>query len=872
MKDGSRLRNEIDRFVRARLEEKGWQLREEASKARHIRRVTFDLTGLPPTPEEIDAFLSDNSPQAYERLVDRLLSSKRYGERMAVEWLDVARYSDSYGYQVDRDRYVWPWRDWVVGAFNDNLPYDQFITWQLAGDLLPDPTRDQLLATTFNRLHSQKVEGGSVPEEFRVEYVADRTHTFGTAFLGLTLECSRCHDHKFDPISQREYYQFFAFFANIDEAGLYSYFTNSIPTPALLLPDEVQAGGLKEIEDAIALAERRLAAEGEHLVPALSGEIGHFTFDRRVDGKFPNEANAKVPAESSRANALVKGRQGQALRLTGDDAVNLKLGNFTRNQPFSVTWWMQTPDVKERAVIWHRSRAWTDAASRGFEVLLDKGRLRWSLIHFWPGNAISVRSIDVLPVSAWVHAAVTYDGSSRADGLRIFLDGREATVEIFRDHLRKNITGGGGDHIAIGQRFRDRGFTGGLVDEMRVFQRCLTREEIAMLSGHHTGELTEVTLAGTAEARARLKSLREERSALVDPIQEIMIMRETAQRRESHLLARGAYDARKDRVDPQTPAILPPMQQDFPRNRLGLARWLTDRQQPLTARVTVNRYWQLFFGKGLVATPEDFGSQGSPPTHPALLDWLACDFVHRGWDLKALVKGMVTSQTYRQRSTASPELLAGDPQNVWLARARRYRLPAEMIRDNMLAASGLLVDHLGGPPAKPYEVSASFKPMPHATDHGLYRRSLYTYWKRTSPAPVMIALDAPKRDVCMVKRAITATPLQAFVYLNDPQAIEAARTLAARVLDKRGGAPEDALLTEVFRRMTSRVPGPRELGVLTSMLEEQRAHFAGRRDEAKAYLGTGASPVAPGHDVATLAALTVVANSLMAYDDCVMKR
>ena len=865
-----RVRTDIDRFVQARLEAQSWELGEDASKERLIRRVTFDLTGLPPTPSEVDAFLADTEPKAYERLVERLFESEHHGERLAAEWMDVARYSDSYGYQVDRDRQVWPWRDWVIQAFNENLPYDDFITWQLAGDLLPNASKDQILATTFNRLHSQKVEGGSVPEEFRIEYVADRTHTFGTAFLGLTLECSRCHDHKYDPISQKEYYQFSSFFANIDEAGLYAYFNNSVPTPTLLLPNEKQEREIAANAAAISVAEATLFAAEPTSVEALSGQIGHFTFDERVDGKLPNQYKPDKPATSSNANKLISGKRGQAISLTGDDAVNLKLGNFSRNQPFSLAWWMKASELAERAVIVHRSRAWTDAASRGYEVLLENGHLRWSLIHFWPGNAISVRSTTLIAPDTWVHVSVTSDGSSRADGLKIYVDGKISTVEVVRDELTKNITGGGGDEIALGERFRDRGFRGGTIDDFRVFERAITRDEVAYLSGQAEKPST-VKVQGTEAQRNALKELRDQRSKLIDPIQEIMVMKETAQPRQSYLLARGAYDARTDPVSPETPEALPPMDSGLPKNRLGLAQWLTSPNQPLTARVTVNRYWQMLFGKGLVATPEDFGSQASAPTHPKLLDWLAYEFIQSDWDVRDLIRQMVLSQTYRQTSKASPELQAKDPENVWLARAPRYRLAAEMIRDNALAVSGLLVGQLGGRSVKPYEVAASFKPVAHAKDAGLYRRSLYTYWKRTSPAPVMIALDAPKRDVCAVKRANTATPLQAFVYLNDPQAIEAARSLATKLLEKHADNQE-TLFTEMFRRMTSRQPKSAEIRVLESMFTEQQDYFSSHPKEAKAYLETGEAPLAKDLPLPKLAAITVVANSLMAYDDCIMKR
>ncbi|MFT4550866.1 MAG: hypothetical protein ACI9MB_004847, partial [Verrucomicrobiales bacterium] len=658
--------NEIDQFVLARLETEGLQPNDEASKERLIRRVSFDLTGLPPTLAEIDCFVADQSPGAFEKVVDAYLAKPAYGERMASEWLDVARYSDSYGYQVDRDRYVWPWRDWVIRAFNENLSYDKFLTWQLAGDLLPEPTDDQILATTFNRLHPQKAEGGSTPEEFRVEYVADRNHTVGTAFIGLTVECSRCHDHKYDPITQKEYYQLFAFFNNIDEAGLYSYFTPSVPTPTMFLGGEPVKSKLADLKGKVVSLEKELETiELSVAVPAA---------ERKVMGVLEQLSFEKVGG----ANKSVPGKVGQAVQLTGDDAVKLKHGNYPRWHPFSVSLWMNTPDIKERAVVYHRSRAWTDAASRGYELLIEDGKLSAALVHFYPGNAIRVRTVEVLKPSEWAHVAVTYDGSMRADGLKIFVNGKPALTEIVRDHLTKQITGGGGDNVAIGARFRDKGFKGGMVDEFGLYGRELTPVEVAHL---HDG--TSLGKAGGAELKryqlsahdpayqAKLKELQSAREALgraQDGVTEIMVMGELSERRQSYILERGAYDARGAEVEPAVPAWLNPMPEGAGSDRLGLAKWLTDPSNPLAARVAVNRHWQLIFGEGLVRTPEDFGSQGALPTHPELLDWLAKGLIDGGWDIKQLLKKMVMSATYRQKSEASPELVTRDPENLLLAR------------------------------------------------------------------------------------------------------------------------------------------------------------------------------------------------------------
>ncbi len=887
--------NEIDFFILASLEKHGLKPTSRASKERLLRRVTFDLTGLPPTLEEIEKFLADTSGDALAKVVDDLLERPAYAERMCSDWPDSARYSDSFGYQVDRDRFVWPWRDWVLRAFRENRPYDEFIIDQIAGDLRPNPTDDQILATTFQRLHPQKVEGGSVPEEFRVEYVADRTHTFGTTFLGLTLECARCHDHKYDPISQREYYQLFAFFNSVDEAGLYSYFTRSTPTPTLFLIDENKKMEIAEVEEKIREAERDYEAftKGRReavdewirtkLDPAkaeISGRVKHLDFEGHKGG----------------ANPSIEGKIGKAVQLSGDDGIGVGVGNFRRYDPFSVALWMNTPDVKERAVVFHRSRAWTDSASRGYQLLIEEGKLSTSLIHFWPGNAMRVKTKTPIPTKTWIHVAITYDGSSRAKGLKIFVDGKLADQEIYRDNLYKNITGSGGDNITIGERFRDRGFTNGLVDEFEVFNRELSAVEVAQihdraalstllakakkagadaLSDSERRALGEYHLLTQDEdakkKRDELRKRREERSKRVDGLREIMVMRELEPRRPTYVLHRGAYDARGDTVEPQTPSVFPPIAEGLPRNRLGLARWLTSDENPLAARVAVNRFWQMCFGHGLVRTPEDFGSQGKQPTHPELLDWLAHDFRKNGWDLRRLLKKIVLSATYQQDSTITEELLEKDYDNFLLARGASYRLPAEMIRDNALAASEILVDKFGGAPAKPYDLPLSFKPMGHDKGEGAYRRSVYTYWKRTGPAPVMMALDASKRDVCRVKRERTSSPLQALVLLNGSQFVEASRVLGAKMVAKHGDKT-DAILREIFRRLTSREVRDRELEILRELFEEQRAYFAANPKNAESFLGAGQQPHDKKLPQDRAAAAGVVANALFNFDECVQKR
>jgi len=903
----------LDRLVAARLAERGLALQPAADPVTLIRRASFDITGLPPTPAEVAAFVADREPGAWERLLDRLLASPRYGERMAADWMDVSRYADSYGFQVDRDRPMWPWRDWVISAFNRNLPWDDFVTWQVAGDLLPGATDEQILATAFNRLHQQEAEGGSVEEEYRVNYVNDRVTTFGTAFLGLTLECARCHDHKFDPVTQREYYQLFAFFDDVDEAGLYSFFTPAVPTPKLALPDAATRTALARAEAECELAVAELAraeaaaagvaadwAAGRGALPPavhrgeVPGELVRYDFDARgADGKFASRLSIRDGATSPGENHLGPGHDGQAVLLTGDHPVQTPVGNFRRSEPFTIAAWIRVPEAFSRAVVWHRSQAWTDAGSRGYELLVEDGRLKWSLIHFWPGDAVSVRTVEPVALERFVHVAVTSDGSGRAAGLRIFVDGRPAALETVRDGLSREITGGGGDHVRIGERMRDQGFKGGLVDDFRVFARRLSALEIrelvdpgtiTALVAHARGSPAERAAAAAlvgdylaaaidepaAAARQALQVARRARDDLRERPPEIMVMREMAVPKTAYVLQRGDYDKRREAVAPDTPAALPPFPADAPRNRLGLARWLTAPDHPLLARVTVNRVWQGLFGLGLVKSPEDLGSQSVRPEHRAALDWLARDFVGGGWDLKRLVKTIMTSRTYRQRSSAPAGVEADDPANVWLARGPRHRLSGEMIRDGILAAAGLLVEQVGGPGVNPYDLPESFKPAAAGSGDALYRRSLYTFWRRTGPAPVLESFDVPKRVVCVARRDVTNTPLHALVLLNGPQFVEAARVLAERLL-AAGTAPE-AALGAAFERLTCRPPDAAEATILRDMLAAQRAWYVAHPEEAGKLVAVGSMKPAADLPVVEVAALAAVVNALMSHDGCVVKR
>ena len=904
----SNVTDRIDDVVSAGLAGRDLQMQSEADRNTMIRRLSFDITGLPPTPSEVTAFVADQSSDAIEKLVDRLLASPAYGEKMAVDWLDTARYADSFGFQVDRPWEMWPWRDWVIKAYNANMPFNDFITWQLAGDLLPNATDEQILATAFNRLNQQESEGGSVEEEYRVEYVCDRVQTFATTFLALSFECVRCHDHKFDPLTQKEYYQFFAMFQNIDEAGLYSYFTTSPPTPALTMTDGSSHQKLAELIRIVSELDEAAADVQRTRHPAFTAwlnspergksevlplpELGRFQFETLEGSSLANAVAADKPAVLKGDNQLVPGREGNAVQFSGDDPVDLPFGNFKREEPFTISLWLKAPDVKDRAVVFHRSRAWTDAASRGYELLIEDGRLKWSLIHFWPGNAASIAVRNLLPVNEWVHVVVSSDGSSRAAGLTIRINGEPADVEVVRDNLTREITGGGGDNIALGERFRDRGFKGGLIDDFRVFTRELSQLEAlvtfdeaaarnlailpaAELNDHQRAILFDHFLkASDTIWMQHLTALQTARAALAqfnDGLKEIMVMRELPEPKKSYVLFRGEYAQRREEVQAGTPAVLPPFPESAPRNRLGLAQWLTDPSHPLTARVTVNRVWQSLFGTGLVKTAEDFGSQGTRPLYPEVLDSLALQLIATNWNMKQLVRSIVLSKTYRQQSTADARTMEDDPGNEWLARGPRIRLSAEMIRDNALAAAGLLRPTIGGPPVNPYEMSEAFKPAAAGPGDDVYRRSIYTNWRRTGPPPAMLAFDAPRRAVCAAKRERTASPLQALILLNGVQYVEAARVLGETLhRDAAGDLP--VMIEQGCLRCLSRQPDPREIEILTLLYREQQEYFRNHTSEADELLKIGQTPRDETLSSADVAAATILAQALLNHDECVMKR
>ena len=920
-KSGWVQHNEIDQFIQAKLATKDLVPSEIADKERLLRRVYMDLTGLPPTIPEIDDFLADNSTNAFEKVVDRLLQTDAHAERMTMEWMDLSRYADSHGMHADGARLMWPWRDWVIESFKKNMPYDEFVTWQLAGDLFPNATKEQKLATAFHRNHAMTAEGGAVDEEFRLEYVFDRSNTTATAFLGLTMECARCHDHKFDPFSQDEFYQMAAFFNNVKELGMTGDDGNY--GPMLPLPDSETEAKLAEIdksikakESEIILTEKQLREQGTFINKLISnqskrpkGLVGYFPFDNMKSyinkGKRPAkyfDGNKKCTSVGS--PELVEGKKGQAVTFpAGYDEVYLSdMGLFEMTEPFTVGAWIYTTeDDKEKTQVIVGNAGEKNNFWRGWDFYLDESnRLAARLIHSLPHNYIHNRSKESIPLNTWTHVAFTYDGSASAEGIQLYINGLSVENEIAFDNLYKNIHPVKvGNHevnntpLRVGKSYRnytgESGFFKGRLDEMMIFDRAITPLEVQWIADvadiQEEGKLFETYKIAEQRPIKKLKldlqRLRSKKLELMDPVMEVMVMEETQEVRPMHVLNRGVYDQPKHTVEMATPTKVLAFPEDLPKNRLGLSQWIFSKENPLTARVAVNRYWQLIFGRGLVDTPHDFGSQGALPSHPALIDYLAVDFQESGWDLKGLIKKMVLSHTYQQSSLASAEIMEIDPTNRWLTRSTSYRLSAEMIRDNALAASGLLSKKVGGKSVKPYQPEGlwidlgnfSHQLLHYKEDEGadLYRRSLYTFIRRTSPPPFMTTFDVSSREKCTVEREQTNTPLQALILLNDPQFVEAARVLAVR-MQKEGGTSLEEQIIFAFRTATGRKPQAQEVTLLSELFEKEKARFQQTPKAATEVLKVGKSPLDRTVNRTTTAALAVVANTILNHDEAYMRR
>ena len=927
----------IDHFVLARLDREAMQPAPTADPVTLIRRVTLDLTGLPPAPAEVDAFLAEyeSSPEeAYRRVVDRLLQSKRYAERMAVGWLDLARYADTSGYQTDGPRYMWRWRDWVIEAFDQNMPFDQFTIEQIAGDMLPAATLDQRIASGFNRNHRGNAEGGVIPQEYQVEYVVDRVDTTATVWLGLTLGCARCHDHKYDPFTQEEFYRLFAYFNNVPEYGRALKDGNS--PPYIRAPTGPQQRQLDQLEAELADAEADFEQLGDQLGasqaeweqalakrietagtakpggPILSAPdksapdwtIGGGLIARyKLDG---NLANSVGKGESGKftaaAGSFVPGKVRQAVKV--GEGVTIDAGDvakFDYFDKFSVGAWIY-PESESGTIV---SRMIPIAQEKGYYVDLKNGRVQANLIVRWLDDSIRVETARAIALHRWHHVMMTYDGSRKARGLKIYVNGQEEPLVVHHDFINQTFILDS-EPLRIGSGQSD--FTG-QIDDLSIYDRDLSPGEVEIVANARSIDTlaaippAERTSADRAKLRAffldqpapeairtvyqRVVALRDKQRALTDTIPTVMVMQELPTPRESFVLIRGEYDKPGKPVTPGVPAILPPLGEHSPNNRLGFAQWLVDPANPLTARVTVNRFWRMLFGTGLVKTEEDFGVGGERPSHPELLDWLATEFVASGWNTRHMLREIVSSATYRQSSRVgqpvSPQGAAtvslparNDPENRLLARGPRFRLPAEVIRDQALAASGLLTETVGGPSVRPYqpaglweELTISSGPYKHDNAPNLYRRSMYTFWKRTVAPPTMVTFDATARESCTVRRSRTNTPLQALALMNDVTFVEAARALAQRVMRTHDGVQDRIALA--FRLATARHPRADEARILLAGFGYHLDRFGRDPALATGLLEMGEYPLDPERDPSELAAYTAIASLILNLDETITR-
>lgn len=867
--------NDIDRFVLRRLQQENLAPATEADKHTLLRRLSLDLTGLPPSTTQIQDFLSDESPNAYELAVDRLLASEQYGEHMARFWLDAARYADTNGYQYDLEREQWVWRDWVIHALNTNMPFDQFTIEQLAGDLLPESTAQQKLATGFHRNHPITIEGGVIDEEYRTEYVVDRVATTATVWMGLTMTCGRCHDHKYDPISQKDFYRFFAFFNNVSERGLNGF------NPKAQVPSPYMTEQLEKTKQAIEAAEQQLTQAAKRsgftknqllkappieknwsvVVPDKMTSKGKAEFNTKEDQSVlltgPNIPNDTYELVIRSDEPIISALQLEALR----DASTVNgapgrgsNGNFVLSE---VEIEVASPDQPNDFQKVQIAKADADYSQANYSINLaidgKVDRTGWAI----DGNTKIEDRTAVFTFQEPV-------GFATGTILRVRMKhefGLSHQIARFRIalHLSKNPPA----PIALG----------------RIIAKSMEQRSEAENRQLRDWWLLTQGSSEVREALAKLQELEQQRSQLSTGYPATMVMNELTTPRKTHILIRGEYDKPGEEVQSATPEVLPPMPADFPRNRLGLAKWLVMPNHPLTARVTVNRFWQQFFGTGLVKTAADFGSQGDWPSHPELLDWLAINFVESGWDVKALVKQIVMSSTYRQSGTTSRESLQQDPENRLLSRGPRLRLDAEVIRDSALFASGLLSTRVGGPSVFPYHPTGLWQEInnrpgysrTYKQDSGekLYRRSMYTFWKRTVPPPSMAAFDAPEREYCQISRSRTNTPLQAFVMLHDPQFVEAARHLAGQMLASVDGDRER--IREGFQRCHTRPPTEQELTILLAELNARRGQYRSAPESANKLLAVGESEVDPSLPPAELAAWTSVARVMMNLSEFVTK-
>ena len=876
----------IDRFVLSGLNETGGKPAPEASRETLIRRVALDLTGVPPTIAEIDAFLADEQQGAYARMVDRYLDSPRYGEHMARHWLDIARYADTNGYQYDKERTQWPWRDWVIAAYNANMPFDRFSIEQLAGDLLPEPTTEQIIATGFNRNHPITIEGGIIDEEYRVEYVMDRVVTTTQTWMALSVGCARCHDHKYDPISQDEFYQLFDFFNHVPDRGMSGF------NPQIKVQSPTISKQLEQLDAEIATAkaanepgEADLKSWLASLDTSKAKWLATSERPARITAIRGNEVSAQILANGQ---AEVQGRyvrvslpgtqylqlsevqvfagdaniaKGKSARqsstgyggpakfaVDGNTSGSYAAKTITHTNQESKPWWevdLGGAQTIERIVLWPRTDCCPERLDNfTLEILDGERQVIWS----------REKQPRPQPSSSFDIGPRTVTLAQQGD---IWLPSRPISLRANESLALVGATAISADPAWLEHAAMPTGIRKALADPVANSAKLR-----AHLRDHAPARQAQ------RDALAALDAKRKKVAAT--PGANVLIMRD-GNRRKTYYLERGQYDQRRHELTADVPAALGAMADDLPKNRLGFAKWLLSPQHPLTARVAVNRYWQRLFGAGIVKTVEEFGMQSEWPSHPELLDWLAVEFVQSGWDIKHMHRLMLNSATYRQASTWTGQ----DPENRLLGRASRFRLDAEVIRDSILSVSGLLDDTLGGPSVYPYQPAGLWmeinnrpgfaRKYPEPAVDQLYRRSLYTFWKRTLPHPQMQTFDAPNREFCLMTRSRTNTPLQALALLNDPQYVEAARHLAQRILLAESAT--DARLSHGFRLVTGRAPRPAETARLSLLLEEELARYRADSALANSAITVGLSPRDEALDPAEHAAWTSIARLLLNLDE-----
>jgi hypothetical protein len=896
VKNAAWPRNEIDFFILSRLEKENLTPAPEADRSTLIRRVTFDLTGLPPTPAQVEAFVADRSPKAYEKVVDRLLASPHYGEHLARLWLDAARYGDTHGLHLDSYREIWPYRDWVIRAFNENKPYDRFVIEQLAGDLLPNPTLDQLVATGFDRCNVTTSEGGSIDEEVYVRNVVDRVDTTGVVFLGLSVGCARCHDHRYDPIRQKDYYQLFAFLNNLEGAPLDG--NNARHPPVVKVPTAEQKATLERLQKQQAEVRQQIATAAakikydETADARLSEEPARADFVW-IDDALPAGVKALVDGNVNKAWSFVPG-PGHPVH-SGSKSVRLEGTGLVQNV-------LQDAQPGLRVGQGDKLFAYVylDPARPPSEVMLQWHTGAWMHRAYWGSNVIpwgrdnspERLAVGALPPAGrWLRLEVEAAKVGIAPGTVItgWAFTQQGGVAYWdQAGLASQLQQGTPAFATLTAWVRQQRALGGIGLPAPIQQ--LVKLERSKRNPAQKRQLLDYFLAnGWARSQPELNALKGRLAALEKERQQIdsqapasLVFKERKDIRPAYILKRGEYDKRGEQVGRNTPAFLPPLPADAPRNRLGLARWLVSREQPLTARVEVNRLWQQCFGTGLVKTAEDFGSQGELPSHPQLLDWLAVQLMDDGWDVKTTVRRLVTSATYRQSARLTKDRLARDPHNRLLARGPRFRLDAEELRDQALALSGLLVERVGGPSVRPPQPSGLWEAVAYVgsntgifkADTGpdkVYRRSMYTFWKRTAAPPQMTAFDAPSREACTVRRERTNTPLQALLLMNEKQMVQCARGLAERTL-REGGDKLEGRLAYLFKLATARLPDARERSELTAAYQDFLANYSRDAQAADRLLAASAmAPAAPTMSHAELAAWTMLANLVLNLDEVITR-